>query len=139
MSHKAKELTHLIGPLGPPCWIDRTKKTAEEGFVFVVLANGTVGEVDEAALIPIEELEPGQGLGVGLTTKDEFDEEQFKKDIQSVINRHSVDNLCDTPDFILAEFVDNVLGSFAITVKARDLWLGRTTAGEQIVTGKKSK
>jgi hypothetical protein len=48
----------------------------------------------------------------------------FKKELVSLINRYSMENGCDTPDHILADYMINCLIAAEQTVKARDLWYG---------------
>lgn len=45
-------------------------------------------------------------------------------DIESLINRHSRENVSGTPDFILANYLQAALDNFEATVKARDSWWG---------------
>ena len=35
--------------------------------------------------------------------------EELQRDLASVINKHSLDSGCDTPDFILAEYLVDML------------------------------
>ncbi len=49
----------------------------------------------------------------------------LRDDIEVAINVHSAENGCDTPDFILAEFLTDCLAAFDKTVKARERWYGR--------------
>lgn len=35
--------------------------------------------------------------------------EEFKKELEKLINRHSIENDCDIPDFILAEMICNII------------------------------
>jgi hypothetical protein len=49
---------------------------------------------------------------------------EFRKDIQDLINRHSVENGSDTPDFILARFLADCLEAFDSAVRTRDDWYG---------------
>jgi hypothetical protein len=60
---------------------------------------------------------PGESVVVGA-------EPTFIEELQHLINRYSVENAGDTPDFILAEFIQNVLIDYAKAVKARDRWYG---------------
>jgi hypothetical protein len=48
----------------------------------------------------------------------------FLEELRALINRHSVENYSDTPDFILVQFIQNVLIDYAHAVKARDKWYG---------------
>jgi hypothetical protein len=50
--------------------------------------------------------------------------EEFKKELQSLINKHSIENDSDTPDYILAEYLMGCLDSFNNTTKRRDTWYG---------------
>jgi len=44
---------------------------------------------------------------------------EFTKELMTLINKHSLENDSDTPDFILAEYLTNCLGNFNIATKAR--------------------
>lgn len=48
----------------------------------------------------------------------------FEKELQNLINKHSVENESNTPDFILAKYIDGCLKTFSTTVKERDQWYG---------------
>jgi hypothetical protein len=48
----------------------------------------------------------------------------FADDLRALLNRHSVENRSDTPDFILAAFLQNVLIDYEHAVRARDRWWG---------------
>lgn len=55
--------------------------------------------------------------------QSEFDRAvEFKKELTSLINRYSVDNYCQTPDFILADSVVRHLIAVAETVRDRETW-----------------
>ncbi len=43
----------------------------------------------------------------------------FRKELEVLINRHSKENGSDTPDFILAEFLDGCLSAFDTAVQLR--------------------
>jgi hypothetical protein len=47
------------------------------------------------------------------------------KDITYVINSHSQENGSNTPDFILAEFLVDVLNAWNVAVKKRAMWYER--------------
>lgn len=49
----------------------------------------------------------------------------FMDDIQDVINRHSAENISNTPDFILAQYLDQCLNAFDVAVQQRETWYGR--------------
>lgn len=46
----------------------------------------------------------------------------FIQELRSVINRHSKENASDTPDFILAQYLNSCLKSFDYATKARTKW-----------------
>ena len=48
--------------------------------------------------------------------------DQIIRELATVINRHSLENLSDTPDFILAEHLMACLEGFSRTSKERDRW-----------------
>lgn len=48
-----------------------------------------------------------------------------KRELQTLINKHSAENGSDTPDFILAEYLSRCLATFNVIVKAREKWYGR--------------
>ena len=47
------------------------------------------------------------------------------EDIQAAINRHSAENASNTPDFVLAQYLQNCLGIFNAAVQQRETWYGR--------------
>jgi hypothetical protein len=49
-------------------------------------------------------------------------EEDFKRELKCLINRYSMENDSNTPDFILAEYLYNCLIVFNNTVKKRSDW-----------------
>ena len=49
----------------------------------------------------------------------------FIEELRNTINRHSKENGSNTPDFILAEFLNDALNSYDKSVKARDKWYGK--------------
>lgn len=46
----------------------------------------------------------------------------FREDIQRVINKHSKENESNTPDFILANYVQDCLYCYETAIIARDKW-----------------
>lgn len=48
----------------------------------------------------------------------------FRKELESLINRHSKENGSNTPDYMLADFLCTCLVAFDTTVNARDRWYG---------------
>jgi hypothetical protein len=52
----------------------------------------------------------------------------FEKELAQIINRYSLENLSDTPDFLLATMLVDVLNIVSIMVARRECWHGRATA-----------
>ena len=46
----------------------------------------------------------------------------FQKELEQLINKYSLENDSDTPDFILATFLAECLDSFNVAVYNRDAW-----------------
>ena len=51
---------------------------------------------------------------------------EFKKELESLINKYSLENGSDTPDFILAEYLENCLLNFDCAVRLRNKWYGHS-------------
>ena len=51
-------------------------------------------------------------------------EPSFSKELENLINKHSIENGSNTPDFILAEYMMNCLRAFENAVVARSKWFG---------------
>jgi hypothetical protein len=50
---------------------------------------------------------------------------EFEKELQSLINRFSRENASNTPDWILAQYLEAILLSFEIAIQQRESWYGR--------------
>jgi hypothetical protein len=48
-------------------------------------------------------------------------------ELRATLNKHSVENGSNTPDFILAQYLLSCLAAFETAVNAREKWYGRTT------------
>lgn len=58
-------------------------------------------------------------------TKQQWDEsrrEKFTEELRVLINRFSVENGSDTPDFILADYLVGCLDAFEALMRNRKLW-----------------
>ena len=49
---------------------------------------------------------------------------EFENELTSLINKYSMENGSDTPDFILAKYLVACLRAFSTTVRNRDNWYG---------------
>ena len=46
----------------------------------------------------------------------------FVIELEHLINRHSMEKDSDTPDFILARYIQNCLDAYAVATRQRDDW-----------------
>ena len=53
--------------------------------------------------------------------EDDVEKLDFEKELESLINKHSIENESDTPDFVLSSFLYSCLQSFKYAVKKREL------------------
>lgn len=51
-------------------------------------------------------------------------EKNFEQELKELINRHSIENESDTPDYILARYILNCLYSYSCAVRTRDQFFG---------------
>ncbi len=54
-----------------------------------------------------------------------MDKTVFRKELEKLVNKHSMESGSDTPDFILADYLVGCLNSYDIALKAREKWYGR--------------
>jgi len=50
---------------------------------------------------------------------------EFRKELEKLINRNSMESGSDTPDFILADYLSECLENFDKTIQRREKWYGR--------------
>jgi hypothetical protein len=50
---------------------------------------------------------------------------EFEQGLEALINRHCMENISDTPDFILARYLRLQLDVFDATIRRREHWYGR--------------
>lgn len=50
---------------------------------------------------------------------------EFEKAIKEMINKFSMENASNTPDFILAMYLNNCLKAFNEATQQRETWYGR--------------
>jgi len=58
----------------------------------------------------------------------------FEKELSALINQHSQENASNTPDYILANFLNGCLSAFNETVQMRETWYGRDATPSFAVT-----
>ena len=47
---------------------------------------------------------------------------KFRKELETLINKYSMENASNTPDFILAEYLENCLKAFDLALSKRASW-----------------
>ena len=55
-------------------------------------------------------------------TKEEHDEKfkRFEKDIEIAVNKNSMENYCNMPDFLIAEYLVHCFNNLCVTVNKND-------------------
>ena len=61
---------------------------------------------------------------------------KFEKQLQGLINKHSVENNSNTPDWILAQYLSSCLSVFAIAIQQRETWYGRDARPAEFTSNK---
>lgn len=59
----------------------------------------------------------------------------FETDLTALINRYSLENRSNTPDYILAKYLVMVLVCVDHAIGVRDAWYGHKSTGELATTG----
>lgn len=54
----------------------------------------------------------------------------FQEDLRAIINKHSLDNACNTPDFILAEMIAGQIEAYRKAVAANISWHDPSAIGQ---------
>lgn len=69
----------------------------------------------------------GEQLVAALTTQPQAEPaaSDFRKALEHAINRHSMENGSNSPDFLLAEYLVDCLAAFDKVVTRREAWYGR--------------
>jgi hypothetical protein len=49
----------------------------------------------------------------------------FEKELEELINKHSMEQYSDTADFILAQYLVSCLKAYNVAVRKREDWYGR--------------
>lgn len=57
---------------------------------------------------------------------------EFARELSALLNRYNFDTVCDTPDFVLAEYIVGHLAGLTNLVRGRDKFLGRQSGNEQL-------
>ena len=57
--------------------------------------------------------------------------EEFEKELQALLNKYSMENPSDTPDFILAAYLSNCLRAFNLAHEETAKWMGGGLESDQ--------
>lgn len=57
----------------------------------------------------------------------QFITEDFTKDLRELLNKHSIDTMTGTPDFILEEFISRMLINYTDAIRKSVGWRGEVT------------
>lgn len=60
---------------------------------------------------------------------------EFQNELEQLINRHSMENGSDTPDFILAEYLVGCLKVYDATIEKRCTWYGQDAPHKKFLEG----
>ncbi len=55
---------------------------------------------------------------------------KFREELENLINKMSLENNSDTPDFILAEYLEDCLSVFDKAINKRNAWYNRADRNE---------
>lgn len=55
----------------------------------------------------------------------------FQAEVAALINKHSRENESNTPDFILAQYLETCLLAFSTATQQRETWYGRDARPSQ--------
>ncbi len=53
-----------------------------------------------------------------------MDQQTFRAELENILNKHSLENGSDTPDFILSQYLVGCLEAFDAAVYRRTQWYG---------------
>jgi hypothetical protein len=56
----------------------------------------------------------------------------FEKELENLLNRHNKEIDSNTPDFLLAEYLRDCLGTWNRYVTARERWYGRSKVSQEL-------
>jgi hypothetical protein len=57
-------------------------------------------------------------------TQPTADQPTFREELRALLNRRSMDSYTNTPDYLLAEYLDECLNLWDKTTEQRDRWFG---------------
>lgn len=76
-------------------------------------------------VLPTEDIEASIACILAWENDRKSDSGAFGKELEALLNRHSIENDSNTPDFILAEYLRQCLAAWNLAVAAREEWFDR--------------
>ena len=70
---------------------------------------------------------------LSISKEDKMSFKSFKQELSDLINRHSKESDSNTPDFILAGYMNDCLRAFVVATQQRETWYGRDARPSRIV------
>ena len=64
---------------------------------------------------------------------------KFRKELQCLVNTHSLENISNTPDWIIAGYLARCLNVLDEAIQQRETWYGRDGRPTEKETAKESK
>jgi hypothetical protein len=102
--------------------------TLEGRFLMAALAKLTTenhpDKTSDEVLSMLDELQAHMYQASPLPSVDDKPK-TFQQELAGLINRHSLENVSNTPDFVLAQFMDKCLKAFNTASYAREAWYGQ--------------
>lgn len=58
---------------------------------------------------------------------------EFMRELEQLLNKHSMENGSNTPDFLLAKYISRCLITFNLIVNDRERWYGRPSKADNAI------
>lgn len=68
--------------------------------------------------------------------EDKVENRDFEKELVRLLNRHSQENMSETPDYILATYLLGCFAAFNYAVRSREAWYGRPIEEREYILDK---
>lgn len=96
------------------------RKEWDRGQIYLCLETHQAKAIRDAGYVHRDECKP-DGLSVS-SSQAPASRSTFERELAGLINKYSLENESDTPDFILAKYVCATIDAFNCAVVARDGW-----------------
>jgi len=58
---------------------------------------------------------------------------EFEQELTALLNKYSIENGSNTPDFILCKYIINCLKNFNVITTSREMWYNRYNRHHQLI------